>query len=158
MSHGWNHTACSSYWLLSFNNMNFLIWEGPGIALQYSCLENPVDRGAWRVVVHRVAKSWTQWSDLAQHRTAQHLFMLFQGLIAHFLSALNNIPLFVCTTLYLPIHLLKDVLVASQFWQLWIKLLYTSMCRFLSGHKFPVYLNTKECDFWIIWLRVCLYL
>ena len=27
--------------------------------LQYSCLENPMDRGAWRVVVHRVAKNQT---------------------------------------------------------------------------------------------------
>ena len=28
--------------------------------LQYSCLENPMDRGAWWATVHRVAKSWTQ--------------------------------------------------------------------------------------------------
>ena len=28
--------------------------------LQYSCLENPMDRGAWRVTVHGVAKSQTQ--------------------------------------------------------------------------------------------------
>ena len=28
--------------------------------LQYSCLENPMDRGAWRAMVHRVAKSRTQ--------------------------------------------------------------------------------------------------
>ena len=28
--------------------------------LQYSCLENPVDRGAWRAAVHGVAQSWTQ--------------------------------------------------------------------------------------------------
>ena len=27
--------------------------------LQYSCLGNPVDRGAWRAAVHRVTKSWT---------------------------------------------------------------------------------------------------
>ena len=27
--------------------------------LQYSCLENPMDRGAWRATVHRVANSWT---------------------------------------------------------------------------------------------------
>ena len=27
--------------------------------LQYSCLENPMDRGAWRAPVHGVAKSWT---------------------------------------------------------------------------------------------------
>ena len=28
--------------------------------LQYSCLENPMDRGAWRAIVHRVKKSWTR--------------------------------------------------------------------------------------------------
>ena len=28
--------------------------------LQYSCLENPMDRGAWQVTVHRVPKSWTR--------------------------------------------------------------------------------------------------
>ena len=27
--------------------------------LQYSCLENPMDRGAWRATVHGVAKNWT---------------------------------------------------------------------------------------------------
>ena len=31
--------------------------------LQYSCLENPMDRGAWRAIVHGVAKSWTRLSD-----------------------------------------------------------------------------------------------
>ena len=30
-----------------------------GNLLQYSCLENPMDRGAWQAGVHRVAKSWT---------------------------------------------------------------------------------------------------
>ena len=30
---------------------------GRGIPLQYSCLENPMNRGAWQAVVHRVAKS-----------------------------------------------------------------------------------------------------
>ena len=29
----------------------------------YSCLENPMDRGAWRAIVHGLAKSWTQLSD-----------------------------------------------------------------------------------------------
>ena len=36
--------------------------EGNGIRLQYSCLEKPMDRGAWRAVVHRVTKSRTQLS------------------------------------------------------------------------------------------------
>ena len=34
--------------------------EGNGNRLQYSCLENPMDRGAWRAIVHGVTKSWTQ--------------------------------------------------------------------------------------------------
>ena len=33
------------------------------ICLENSCLENPMDRGAWRTMVHRVAKSQTQLSD-----------------------------------------------------------------------------------------------
>ena len=33
---------------------------GPGNPLWYSCLENPMDRGAWQATVHRVARSWTQ--------------------------------------------------------------------------------------------------
>ena len=34
--------------------------EGHGNPLQYSCLGNPMDGGAWRATVHRVAKSWTR--------------------------------------------------------------------------------------------------
>ena len=33
--------------------------EGNGNPLQYSCLENPMDRGSWWATVHRVTKSWT---------------------------------------------------------------------------------------------------
>ena len=36
---------------------------GHGNPLQYSSLENPMDRGAWLAMVHRVAKSQTQLSD-----------------------------------------------------------------------------------------------
>ena len=36
---------------------------GHGNLPQYSCLENPMDRGAWQVTVCGVAKSWTQLSD-----------------------------------------------------------------------------------------------
>ena len=37
--------------------------EGNGKSLQYSCLENPIDRGACRATVFGVAKSWTPLSD-----------------------------------------------------------------------------------------------
>ena len=36
---------------------------GHGKPLQYSCLENPMDGGAWKATVHGVAKSWTRLSD-----------------------------------------------------------------------------------------------
>ena len=37
--------------------------EGNGTPLQDSCLENPMDGGAWWAAVHEVAKSWTRLSD-----------------------------------------------------------------------------------------------
>ena len=40
-----------------------LLGEGSGNPLQYSCLENPMDGGAWWAAVHGVAKSRTQLSD-----------------------------------------------------------------------------------------------
>ena len=44
---------------------------GHGNPLQYSCLENPMGRGAWWATVHRVAKSQTQ---LKQFNTNKHSF------------------------------------------------------------------------------------
>ena len=46
--------------------------------LQYSCLENPMDRGAWRATVHSVAKSWTRLKQLS---TAQHKFIDSRSLV-----------------------------------------------------------------------------
>ena len=37
--------------------------EGNGNPLQYSCLENPMDRGAWWATAHGVARSWTRLND-----------------------------------------------------------------------------------------------
>ena len=39
---------------------------GPGIPLQYSCLENPIERGAWQATVHRVTKSRTRLNNLSR--------------------------------------------------------------------------------------------
>ena len=37
--------------------------DGNGNSLQYSCLENPMDRGTWWATVYEIAKSQTQLSD-----------------------------------------------------------------------------------------------
>ena len=55
---------CSCF--VSFNINRLLaiaLGEGDGTPLQYSCLENPMDGGAWKAAVHGVAKSRTQLSD-----------------------------------------------------------------------------------------------
>ena len=41
----------------------FTLLEGNGTLLQYSCLENTMDTGAWWATVHGVVKSWTRLSD-----------------------------------------------------------------------------------------------
>ena len=53
-------TACNSGDLGSIPRPGRSPGEGNGYPLQYSCLENPVDRGAWQATVHGVAKSWQQ--------------------------------------------------------------------------------------------------
>ena len=43
--------------------MPFKYREGNGTPLQYSCLENPMDGGAWNAAVHGIAEGWTRLSD-----------------------------------------------------------------------------------------------
>ena len=40
---------------------------GQGNSLQYSCLENPMDRGAWQATVHEVVKNWTQLKQFSTY-------------------------------------------------------------------------------------------
>ena len=76
--------------------------EGNGNPLQYSCLENPTDRGAWQATVHRVAESTrpSRWSTHICH----------YGIIQNYFTAkLPPAP---------PIHLLvkkKDFLLGHYF-------------------------------------------
>ena len=56
--------------------------------LQYSCLENPTDRGAWQAAVLRVTQSWTRLKQLNKH--------------AHLQKSLWNAP--VPTTIWWPMH------------------------------------------------------
>ena len=59
-----NESACNARDLGSIPGLGRSPGGGQGNPLQYSCLENPLDRGAWRATVHRVTQSWTR-SDLA---------------------------------------------------------------------------------------------
>ena len=52
-------SACIAGDLGSIPGSGRSLGEGNGNPLQYSCLENPMDREAWWATVHGVAKSWT---------------------------------------------------------------------------------------------------
>ena len=54
--------------------------EGHGDPLQYSCLENSMDRGAWRATVHGITDSWTRLTDTHTH-THTHTHGLVSPLI-----------------------------------------------------------------------------
>ena len=52
---------CQSFWCSFWNGLQ--PGEGNGTPLQYSCLENPMDGGAWWAAVHGVAEGWIRLSD-----------------------------------------------------------------------------------------------
>ena len=67
-----------------------------GSPLQYSCLENPMDRKAWRATVHRVAKSLTRLKRLSMyiHGSLQGCFSLTLIVILESLEWWRNLFLF----------------------------------------------------------------
>ena len=56
-------SACNAGDLGSIPGLRRSPGGGHGNPLQYSCLENPMDRGAWQATVHGVTKGWTRLSD-----------------------------------------------------------------------------------------------
>ena len=56
-------SACNAGDLGSIPRLGRSPREGNGNPLQYPCLENSIDRGAWWVTDHGVTKSWTQLKD-----------------------------------------------------------------------------------------------
>ena len=64
----------------SIPGMGRLPGEGNGNPLQCSCLENPMDRGAWCVIVRRVANSWIRLKQLSRARHGlKTQFVLWSG-------------------------------------------------------------------------------
>lgn len=80
--------------------------------------------------------------------------MAFHGLIVHLFLSLNNILSYGYTTVCLSIHILKDILVASNFEQIEIKMLSAFVYKFLYGHIFVAqlgkYLGARLLDHMII--------
>ena len=95
---------------------------GHGNPLQYSFLENPMDRGAWQAIVHRVIKSWTQLSDLACVRahTHMHAHILNDNALVTLLDFYTqyqcyvNIAMSVCTGYHIWCIVMSCIMQSSQ--------------------------------------------
>ena len=80
----------SSHGILSHSKIfNTWIGEGDGNPLQYSCLKNPMDRGAWWAKVHGVAKSQTQ---LKWHSRLGQLNIVKWSVLLSLICRFNMIP------------------------------------------------------------------
>ena len=70
--------------------------EGNGNPLQYSCLENPVDRGAWQATVHEVTElDMTEWLIYTHTHTHIVLFLIFWGI--SILFSIVAAPIYILT-------------------------------------------------------------
>ena len=87
--------------------------EGYGNPLQYSCLENPMDRGAWWVTVHGVAKSWT-WPS---HFTSLHSIVngRFQFLAICIRSLNIHIQVFTWTIVFISLRQIPTCGIAGSY-------------------------------------------
>ena len=113
---------------------------GNGNPLQYSCLENPMDRGAWWATVHEVTKSQT---PLSMHTPTmmyvitylftclnRHLFICLYLYICRYTSAYR------CICIYTPsVHLLRELSV-----QMFCPFLIGSLVCILLNYHRPLYI------------------
>ena len=105
---------------------------GEGYPLQYSCLENPINRGAWWITVHGVAKSWTYLSDNHTHtHTHTHTHRDSRSWFRQQLRSPNSSTVDQC-----PIRLLSQVATHTRFWNHDSHSLSFQVCRW-SG--FPTF-------------------
>ena len=79
-------------WVVNENNILGIIWwiqgEGSGNPLEYSCLENPMDGGAWQAAVHGVAKRQT----LSDFLFTFHFHALEKEMASHSIVLAWRIP------------------------------------------------------------------
>ena len=108
----------------------------------------PLGLTGWISLQSRTLKSLLQYhSSKASILQCSAFFISF----VHFFLSLNNILFYGYATTLFIYSPIKGYLGCFCFWQLWLKLIETFVCRFLGVHKFSTLLvNTKEDSCWIV--------
>ena len=86
---GSKESACNELNLVSIPGLERSPGEGNGYPLQYSCLKNSMDRGAFLATVHRVAKRWIWLSDtsyIIYIYTHTHIYIVLSICLSPFLQ------------------------------------------------------------------------
>ena len=85
-----------------FGLPQWLSGEGNGTPLQYSCVENPMDKGAWQATAHGVTKSWTWLKRLSSHATTLFIITIFdhEGNLVHMHTETHRVLIDLCFTLF----------------------------------------------------------
>ena len=101
---------------------------GHGSPLQYSCLENPVDRGVWQATVYRITKVRHDWIDLARMQGLSSFLIFLKTLILMFVDILFFFFLYcmMSSSLSLSVVSSKDCLFLYMNFSLWLVLLLWS--------------------------------
>ena len=110
--------------------------EGNGYSLRYSCLENPMDRGAWWATVHGVEKSQTRLSDSAHHMS---LVRTFLDCLCNFLWLYNfekNFKSIAISTLN----------ILAYFFNM-LKFKFNSKYKLFSSHRIILYISLISWNF-----------
>ena len=108
--------------------------EGNGHPLQYSCLENFMDRGAWPATVHGVAKHWTQLKQLSMHTHTFHKPYLMAKPV---ISGLGNID----------VHVTKDIKSSRVFKVVVALPFYALVALSLNFHGHVAWVSKKSLSF-----------
>ena len=92
--------------------------EGNGNLLQYSCLENPMDTGAWWATVHRVTKSqtWVKW--LSMH-TCIYIYLYTHTYIHIYTYVYTYIHTYIHTYTYIYIYTHTCIYIYTAKWNIY---------------------------------------
>ena len=101
--------------------------EGLGNLLQYYCLENPMDRGAWLAAVHRVAMSWTQLTWLSMKAHTEQMLLKTHGQQLRFLSGATSSAWVAFSSMTPDETSHRATLAYPELWDIWYTMLFSTL-------------------------------